>query len=67
MNTHVLQQAAEVEEMSREDARAMFHRQTMDKLGISGDEFLRNLDAGRYHDTEDESVLRLAMLAPFGR
>lgn len=56
-----------VEEMSVEDGRAMLHTQTCDKLGIDRQEFLKRLDAGEYQDTEDESVLRLVMLAPFGR
>jgi hypothetical protein len=59
--------AVEVEEMSVEDGRLMLHQQTMDKLDISREEFLRRLDAGNYQNTEDESVLRLVMLAPFGR
>lgn len=59
--------AVEVEESSVEDGRKMLNEQTQDKLGLSRDEFLRRLDAGEYRDTEDESVLRLVMLAPFGR
>jgi len=58
---------AEVEEMTRDEGRRMLHEQTCDKLGVSREEFLRRLDAGEYNGTEDETVLRLAMLAPFGR
>ena len=58
---------AEVEEMTQEAGRTMLHEQTCDKLGISREEFLRRLDGGEFNGTEDENVLRLAMLAPFGR
>lgn len=56
-----------VDEVSQDEGRAMLNEQTHDKLGISREEFLAHLDAGDYLDTEDESVLRLIMLAPFGR
>jgi hypothetical protein len=59
--------AVEVEEMTLVEGRSMLNRQTMDRLGISREEFLRRLDAGEYHATDDENVVRLAMLAPFGR
>jgi hypothetical protein len=62
-----MREAVTVEEMSREDGRAMLRAQAFDKLGISADEFLKRLDAGEYADTDDEGVVRLAMLAPFGR
>lgn len=64
---NLLEPTVEVEEMSANASRAMFNAQTRDKLGISGDEFLRHLDAGEYQNTEDENILRLVMLAPFGR
>lgn len=67
MGNELLASSVEVEEMSAEDGRRMLHAQTMDKLGISAVEFLRRLDAGMYNDTDDEAVVRLAMLAPFGR
>lgn len=57
----------EVEEMTVEDGRRMLNMQTMDKLGITREDFLNRLDAGDYRDTEDETILRLVMLAPFGR
>jgi hypothetical protein len=67
MNDTAVRHAVAVEEVSAEDGRAMLNEQTRDKLGISAEEFLRRLDAGDYQNTEDESVLRLVMLAPFGR
>lgn len=57
----------EVEEMTQDDGRRMLNEQTCDRLGITAEEFLRRLDAGEYQNTEDEQVLRLVMLAPFGR
>jgi hypothetical protein len=67
MNDTAMRDAVEVEEVSAEDGREMLNAQTMDKLGIAAEEFLRRLDHGDYQNTEDESVLRLVMLAPFGR
>lgn len=67
MSEAVISDAVEVEEVSAEEGRAMLHAQTMDKLGIGATEFLKRLDAGEYADSRDENVLRLAMLAPFGR
>lgn len=67
MSSSVLHNDVEVEEMTVDEGRAMLNQQTMDRLGISRAEFLRRLDAGEYHDTDDENVVRLAMLAPFGR
>lgn len=67
MTRSLVEAGAEVEEVTAEDGRAMLHSQTMDKLGITAEEFLRRLDAGEYATSRDENVLRLAMLAPFGR
>lgn len=57
----------EVEETGVEEGRKLLDRQTRDRLGISAQEFLKRLDAGEYLQTDDEAVLRLVMLAPFGR
>lgn len=67
MSEAVVSDAVEIEEVSAEEGHKMLHAQTMDKLGIGATEFLKRLDAGEYADTRDENVLRLAMLAPFGR
>lgn len=56
-----------VEEMTVEEGRTAFNALTRDALGLTGDQFLVALDAGAYDDTEDEQVIRLRMLAPFGR
>lgn len=58
---------SDVEELSVEEARAMFSTQVSDRLGMSGSEFLRRLDAGDFDNVDNEDVVRLRMLAPFGR
>jgi hypothetical protein len=37
-----------------EEARAYFEQEVREKLGISGEEFLRRLDAGEYDDIYDD-------------
>lgn len=59
--------APEVRELTREQGRALLNRQARRYLDISGEEFLRRLDAGEYRGTGDPDVMHLAMLAPFGR
>lgn len=56
-----------VEEMSTDEGRKMFDAQVRDRLGISAATFLRRLDAGEFADNDDDQVVRLVMLAPFGR
>lgn len=54
-----------------DESRAHFDRQAQRLLGISGEEFLRRYDAGEYampqDDRQQRAVMKLAMLAPFGR
>lgn len=56
-----------VEEAATGESRAAFHAQVSDRLGISGAEFLWRLDRGEYDMTDSEDIIRLRMLAPFGR
>lgn len=65
--SNVMTGPVRVEEVSQADGLEMLNRQTLDKLGVSAEEFLRRLDAGEYVGTDDEAVVRLAMLAPFAR
>ena len=58
---------SEVEELSRDEGRELVRLLVGDRLGISLEDFLVNLDAGAYQGTRDEHVVRLAMLAPFAR
>jgi hypothetical protein len=54
-----------------EESRAFFDRQAQRLMGISGEEFLRRYDAGEFaapqDDRQQRAVMKLAMLAPFGR
>lgn len=49
--------APEVRELTREQGRALLNRQARRYLDISGEEFLRRLDAGEYRGTEDPDVM----------
>lgn len=64
---HAIAHPVEVEEISTEDGRKMLNERTLDRLGISAEDFLARLDRGEYDNTDDEAILRLAMLAPFAR
>ncbi len=57
----------DVEEMTVDEGRAMFDALCRDRLGVGREEFLRRLDAGAYDDTDSEDVVRLRIMAPFGR
>ena len=54
-----------------EEGTVLFDRQVRKTLGISGDEFLRRWDEGRYSQARDNAegrkIRRLAMLIPFAR
>lgn len=65
MNTCTV--SATVEEMSVDEGRAMFDGLAKDRLGLGRAEFLQRLDVGEYDGSEDEDVIRLSVLAPFGR
>ncbi len=57
--------------LTREEGRAMFDERAHELLGISGDEFLRGLDAGEYDEIFDNldhpEIMDLYFLSPFGR
>lgn len=61
------QPTATVEELKREVARETMAKLIEDRLGISREEFLRQLDAGAYAGTEETDILELITLAPFAR
>jgi len=61
-----------VRQLSREETLADFDAQVRKRLGISGEEFARQLDAGEYDDIVDDVVehpglMSLAMLAHYIR
>lgn len=49
------------------ESRAAMETLIRDRLGISRDQFLKNLDHGEYADAEDTDLLHLVTLAPFAR
>jgi hypothetical protein len=58
--------------LNEEEAREYFDRDARRLLGISGEEFLRRLDAGEYdrEDLDDRTLrgaMKLIMSIPFGR
>jgi hypothetical protein len=62
---------SDVRFLNEAESRAHFDRQARRLLGVSGEEFLRRYDAGEYAKPKDNrelrAVMKLAMLAPFGR
>ena len=57
--------------LNEEQSHALFDRAARERLGISGQEFLRRYDAGDYDaildDPDHTEVMDLMMLLPFGR
>lgn len=60
-----------VDILNREEGEALFDAETRKLLGISGDEFLRRLDAGQYEGPDETPEARkvngLVMMLPFAR
>jgi hypothetical protein len=59
----------EVIELTEAEGRALFDKRAREALGISGEEFLRRLDAGEYPACGccPHGVFELRMLEPFAR
>ncbi|GLJ79764.1 hypothetical protein [Microbacterium imperiale] len=55
------------EELDADESREAMARLVGDRLGISLDEFLHNVDEGAYNGSDDVDVLHLVTLAPFAR
>ncbi|HEX5166893.1 MAG TPA: hypothetical protein VFV93_15920 [Thermomicrobiales bacterium] len=55
----------QVVEISREEGIAMFDRQARERLGLSGEEFLRKWNAGEIEDPDRNDVMMLVMMIPF--
>jgi hypothetical protein len=57
--------------LTREEGRRFFDEQARKRLGISGEEFLRRLDAGEYQNIPDDPehwpIIELSMLVDFAR
>lgn len=56
-----------VQELTTAQARDEFDKVARETLGVSREEFMARLDDGQYDGTDDDDVLRLVVLAPFGR
>ena len=58
-------------ELSPEEGRAFFDQRARALVGMSGEEFIRRLDAGEFDaildDPDHEAYMSLALLSPFGR
>ncbi len=58
-------------ELSPEEGRAFFDQRARALVGMSGEEFIRRLDAGEFDaildDPDHDAYMRLALLSPFGR
>jgi hypothetical protein len=57
--------------LTPEEGHQFFDEQARRRLGISGEEFLRRLDAGEYQDIPDDPkhwpIIELSMLQDFAR
>lgn len=70
MSTHTDEKLPPVKELSRDEDRDLFDRQTREWLGISGEEFIRLYDAGEFTTEQldyDNRIIALAMKIPFVR
>lgn len=68
MQQEVPQTNGHIQDLSSEEGRDLFDRKAMQYVGVSGDEFIRGLEAGEYGDPDDNpKVMRLVMLLPFAR
>ena len=55
------------EELTREEGRALFEQRAQEWLGMSGEEFIRKLEAGEIEDPDRTPVIMLALMIPFAR
>lgn len=56
-----------VEELSATEGQQMLRSLVGDRLQLSLETFYERLDNGEYDASDDDQILRLVMLAPFGR
>ena len=68
MSISVQEPVTNPREVTREEGRAVLDRQARRYLNMSGDEFARAWDEGRFDQGADvPEVMRVAMLLPLGR
>jgi hypothetical protein len=57
-----------IRDLNEQEGHDLFDRKAREYLDVSGDEFIRRLEAGEYGDPDDDPrVMRLYMLLPFAR
>ena len=64
MATNFASSAVEVEELTEEEAWAVFDAEARRLMNMSGSEFQRLWHEGKFTGSEDPSVTRVAMLLP---
>ena len=68
MSTTATIRKPKIKELTKDQARRLFNRQAKHHLNISGKEFIKRWEAGKFNGNADTpEVIRLAMLLPFGR
>jgi hypothetical protein len=67
MNTYCADPYVEVIAVSEDEARAVFNRQALRLLGMSGEHFRDCWERGKFAEDEDPRVTRVAMLMPSAR
>jgi hypothetical protein len=53
------------QELTRDEARALFDEAARENLNMSGDEFVRKWEAGEIDDPDRPEVMRVYMLLPW--
>jgi len=53
--------------LTPEQGREIFDRQARQRLGMSGEEFIRAWDAGEFGDRHDSDLMGIAMMLPLVR
>lgn len=56
-----------IAQITPDEGRRIFEQQAQQRLGITGQEFIRRWDAGEYEAVDTPEVIGLAMLLPLGR
>jgi len=57
----------EVRELSEDEGKDLFDRAARFYLQMSGEEFIKAWDAGKFVDPDQPNVMAVAMLLPFAR
>jgi hypothetical protein len=61
-------QKPQIQELTKEQARRMFDRESRRYAKMPGKEFIKKWEAGQFNGKSDApEIMRVAMLLPFGR